>query len=101
MEQTNGLALTDKENHYLTKLDKYLKRVYMNYISVGILLCTALFGVVVGIKFRTERGFFIALYFGTLSVYLFIASRIHERNYRIILKLKQRINELEGTSAAR
>ena len=54
MEQTNGLRLTDKEKQYLTKLYKYLKSVYINYISVGILLCTAFGGLVVGIKFKTE-----------------------------------------------
>ena len=91
----NELNLTEAEEKFLLGFEKYIKNIYVNYISIGISLCGALVGFIVGIKFDKEEGFFWTIFFGGICIILFLLSHIYKKLYTIIAKMKQYIKELE------
>ncbi len=93
----NKLNLSEKEEKYLLKFEKYIRRIYINYISVGLLLCTAIVGLIVGITTLDRKGgFLMAIIFGGMSVNVFLLSRSYQKLYTIINKMKQYIAKLES-----
>ena len=89
------MNLSEKEQKYLSRFEKYAKTFYLNYIGAGLLLCMTIYGLVIGIKFKSEKGFFMAIFCGSIGVNLLIATRGYEKLYKIILKMKQHIEDLE------
>lgn len=91
----NKLNLSEKEEKYLLKFEKYIRRIYINYISVGLLLCTAIVGLIAGITLDREGGFLIAIISIGMSVNVFLLSRTYQKLYTIMNKMKQYITEIE------
>ena len=92
----NKLNLSEKEEKYLLKFEKYIGRIYINYISVGLSLCTAIFGLIVGIVLDREGGFLIAIISIGISTNIFLLSRVYQKLYTIMNKMKQYIAKLES-----
>ena len=79
--------LTEKEKKYVQKLYKSNEKAYYNYIAIGFLGCISLLGIILGIKFHSKDGFLMAIYFGTLSIMLVIATQTKKTIVNIIKKL--------------
>ncbi len=80
--------LTEKEIKFLNKLYRNYKRIFYNYIGIGLLFCLSAIGLVLGIKFQSKDGFLMAIYFGTISVMLLIKTRFDKKVTIIIKKLE-------------
>jgi hypothetical protein len=90
MEKKNwNNCLTETEKKYLLKFEKNIKKIYFNYISIGLFFCTAIFGLMISIKYHIKDGLLIAIIFGGLGINLYVISRFNLKLYRIIQKLKQ------------
>ena len=89
------LNLSEKEEKYLLKFEKYVGRLYINYISVGLSLGTAMVGLIVGFIFDRKGGFLMAIIFSGIGINIFLLSRSYKKLYTIIYKMKQHIEELE------
>ena len=81
--------LTESEKKYLIKFERNVKRIYLNYLTVGIYLCVAIVGLVMGIKLGRKEGFIISIISGGLAVILFLNSRKYQKLHKIISKLRQ------------
>jgi predicted membrane channel-forming protein YqfA (hemolysin III family) len=90
---SNALKLSESDNKFLMKFQKSVKKIYINYISVGLLACAAIFGVVIGIVRKEKDHFLMAVIFAGMAVILFLISRKYQKLYKIISKLKPDINE--------
>ena len=95
MKAINHLKLTDDEEKYLSKYEKMVERIYMNYITVGILFCIAIFGLVVGLVLKRDEGFLITIILTGLGVTLLLVSRKYQKLSNIVSKMKRYIRELE------
>lgn len=89
------MNLSKKEEKFLLLVEKNIARLFLYYIAVGFLLCLSIAGLIFGIKFEAQKGFFYAIFFGTLAFWLFIVSRIYQKFYSIMKKMKQYIKTLE------
>jgi hypothetical protein len=94
MRNIKDLSLTEKEKQYLIKLEKSgNKMVYGNYIVAALSLCAAIVGLVIGLKWKEEEGFLMLILFGSLGYVLFMSTWGYQKHSRIIVKLKQYIEE--------
>jgi len=93
VSKSDDLKLTEAERKFLTRFQKSVERSYINYISVGLLLCTAIVGLVIGIVRKEEGGFLMSIIFAGIGFILFIVTRKYQRIYQIISKLRADINE--------
>ncbi len=91
----NKLNLSEKEKKFLMRFEKYVERIHMNYILVGLLLCVAIVGLVIGLKLGRKEGFLITIIFSGISINIFLLSRVYQKLYTIINKMKQYITEIE------
>ena len=89
------MNLSRSEEKHLLRLEKYVKRIYINYIAVGLSFCTAIAGLIIGSTSGRKEAFLITLIFGAIGVNLFLLSRSYQRFFVIVSKLKQNIEELE------
>lgn len=89
------MNLSEKDEKFLLLVEKNIARIFLYYIAVGFLLCLAIAGLIFGIKFEAQKGFFYAFFFGALSFFLLVISRLYQKFYTIIKKMKQYIKELE------
>ncbi|HDZ62748.1 MAG TPA: hypothetical protein ENH40_06360 [Nitrospirae bacterium] len=89
------MNLSDKDNLILSRFEKDVKTLYLNYIVVGFFFCMTIFGLVIWIGFGNENGIFTAIYCGTVGIILFLATRSKQKLHTILLIMKQHIEELE------
>jgi hypothetical protein len=89
------MNLSGKEEKFLLRLEKYVERIFLNYIAVGLSLCLAVAGVIIGTKFKAKDGFLMAIFFGTIGSTIFVVSRSYQKFYTIINKMKKYIAEIE------
>ncbi len=89
------MNLSEEEKKFLLRFEKNVKRIYITYISVGFSLCTAIVGLIVGIILDRKGGFLGAIIFSGIGVNMFLLSRVYQKLYTIINKMKQYIEELE------
>jgi predicted membrane channel-forming protein YqfA (hemolysin III family) len=89
MKEINDLEITEKEKKYLIRFEKSVKKIYLHYLSVGVLLCLAIVGVVMGIKFEREEGFLMLIIFGGLAIILFLNAQKIQKLYKIIKKIQK------------
>ncbi len=89
------MNLSEKEKKFILKFEKDVGRIFLKYIVVGLFLSLAITGLVIGLKFRAKDGFLIAIFFGTIGTIIFVVSRVYQKLYTIINKMKQYIEELE------
>jgi hypothetical protein len=82
--------LTEKEIKFLNKLYRNYKKLFYNYIGIGILFCLSIIGVFLGIRFQSKDGFLMAIYFGTISFILLIKTRFDKKVTIIIKKLESK-----------
>ena len=80
--------LTEKEIKFLNKLYRNYKKLFYNYIGIGILFCLSIIGFFLGVKFQSKDGFLMAIYFGTISFILLIKTRFNKKVTIIIKKLE-------------
>ena len=88
------MNLTEDEQKYLLKFEKSVEKIYWNYISLGLLLCVAMVGLIIAIVKKRNEGFLIAIISGGIGLNLFLLSRSYQKLYAIIKKMKQYISEL-------
>ena len=85
--------LTKKEIDFVQRVEKIEKNSHYNYISVGLLGCLVILGIVLGIKFRSKDGFMFAVYFATLGAMILLKTKTDSRMIRIIRKLRTQIEK--------
>ena len=93
MKESDDLKLTENEKKYLIKFGKSMQRIYMNYITIGILFGLAIFGLVIGIRLKRQEGFLMSIIFTGLGVTLLVVSRKYQKLHNIISKMEKSINE--------
>ena len=91
----NKLSLSEAEKKFLFRFKKYIDKIYINYISVGLSLCVALVGLIVGIELDSKAGFLIAIIFSAIGVNFFLLSRSYQKLYAIISKMERYIKKIE------
>ena len=79
--------LTTSERGFLKKLYKYDENLHYSYIATAFLGCLSILGIILGIKFNSKDGFLMAVYFGTIAVFLTIKARSDRKIIRLIRKL--------------
>ena len=79
--------LTKSERDFLRKSCKYDENLRYTYITTAFLGCSSVLGIILVIKFYSKDGFLMAIYFGTISVFLIIKARSHRKIIRLIRKL--------------
>ncbi|MDY7038732.1 MAG: hypothetical protein SV375_21585 [Thermodesulfobacteriota bacterium] len=80
--------LNEKEKKIIRKLYKNHKISPYTYITAGFLVCIGFLGIILGIKFKSNDGFFMAIYFGTISLLIFLKTRNDNAIVKIIKKLE-------------
>jgi hypothetical protein len=91
----NKFNLSEKEKKFLIRFEKNVERIYMGYISVGLSLCVAIVGLIIGLKLGRKEGFLIAIISIGISTNIFLLSRTYQKLYAIMNKMKQYIAEME------
>lgn len=84
--------LSRREMRFVTNILKISSRSKYNYIASGIVLCLCIFGLVIGLLIDRHNGFLIALFFGSLSFFMFFLARLHDNFAKIFNKLSEVIN---------
>ena len=84
---TMDKKLTKSETDFLKKLYKYDENLRYIYITTAFLGCVSVLGIIFGIKFHRKDGFLMAIYFGTISIFLIIKARSDRKIIRLIRKL--------------
>jgi predicted membrane channel-forming protein YqfA (hemolysin III family) len=93
------MNLSESEEKFLLRFGKNIKRIYIAHISVGVSLCTAMVGLIIGIVLGRKEAFLITILFGGISINLFLMSRTYQKLFSIISKLKQTVKDLEDIVA--
>lgn len=89
------MNLSDKEKKFIMSFEKNSKKIFLYYIAAGFLLCVGIIGITLSIKLNYQEGVYGAIYFLTLSFFLFVIIRLHRKCHAIIIKMKQHIAALE------
>ncbi len=92
----NKLNLSEKEKKFLLRFEKNVERIYIAYISIGLSLAVVIVGLIIGITTLDRKGgFLMALISCGIAINIFLLSRVYQKLYTIINKMKQYITEIE------
>jgi hypothetical protein len=80
--------LTEKEVKFLNKLYKNNEKSKYVYIVSGAIACLWLFGFFIGIIYKSEAGFLMALFFVTISSMLIFKTINDNKIIEIIKKIR-------------
>jgi hypothetical protein len=89
------MNLSESEKRYLLRFEKYVKRIHINYILVGLLSCVAIVALIIGATSNRKEVFLLTIIFGGFSINVFLLSRSYQKLFAIISKMKQTIEEYE------
>ncbi len=91
------MCLSESEEKFLLKLDKNLKIAYIPYISPAISLGGAIACFIIGLVRSSEKSLNAALFLALLGISLFSTMHAYQKMFKIVLKMKQRIKDLEAS----
>ena len=89
------MNLSESEKKYLLRFEKYVKRIHINYVLVGLVSCVAIVGLIIGVKSDRKEVFLLTIIFGGIGINLFLLSRSYQKLFVIISKMKKTIEEYE------
>jgi hypothetical protein len=67
--------LSEQDRVFITQMDKWEKNVSLNYISVGLIFCLAILGLVVGALTKSKDEYLMAVYFTTIGGLLLVTTK--------------------------
>ena len=95
MLELKKIILSEAEDKFLVRFEKYVKKIYLNYITVGVSACTAMVSLIIGVVLSRKELFLVTIFFGGIGINIFLLSRKYQMLFKIISKMKQHITELE------
>jgi hypothetical protein len=79
--------LSEQDKAFIAQMDKWEKNVSLNYISMGLIFCLAILGLVIGVLTNSKDGYLMAVYFTTIGGLVLVATKYYRKFIAIIKKL--------------
>ena len=89
------MILNEKEEKYISRLEKNVQTMYINYFAIVFLFCVAVTGLIIGIKDNRQDALFGAIFFAYAGLSLLLMTYLIKKHYNLIKKMKDFIDDSE------
>jgi hypothetical protein len=91
------MQLLESEEKYLARLKRNVEKAHVLYIGVGLSWAVSFVGFLVGVLYDRQDHFLAMLFFAWVGISLLLTVKSQRTVNGIIVKLQNRIREMEQT----